>query len=488
LPSIIDKVLSDLQTQADTDRQDSQADRLSMYLDDYSNQIIYTLQQQFHRDNYNRLYPLLATYYNLLKKIVNLKSVIYKSEAKRYWYKRDGKSVDENYSEIISRSNLDLVMPTTNKLVEVNNTCFPRIMATEQGAIKYEAVPSENISIIQSIDDPETITHLLHRVTIKDSNNSITEPLKMSRNDTYTVKYFYWDEENYAVLDSNKSVLPGYPLENPYKDPKTGRGIIPYVLFSNFPSIAGDIWHETQNSDLYNGTIQVNVFQTYLNNLMKQSGYRQPFMTGVDKDEAAKMDGRVSDSLQPIVITDPNANIGAFELSGDITKVMDAIHDIISEIADNHGVEFSSRTSSAQKMSGLALSISQEALNNLKEEQQPYYRKAESELAYKTAIIANTDLKANIDLEGRFSIDFFEEKRDESVDDQIKKAEYQLNNNLVSLTDLYRQVDPDCPTDEEAIKRLQENKAINDQLRAEDIFAFTPEVDSAEEDDSKPTG
>ena len=103
---LVTAALERIKCQSEVDRQNSQELRLSMYLDDYETEVVNLIQQQFHKDNFKRLYPMYASYYNLFKKIVNLKSVIYKREATRKWYKRDGKTEDENYTELIQNTNI----------------------------------------------------------------------------------------------------------------------------------------------------------------------------------------------------------------------------------------------------------------------------------------------------------------------------------------------------------------------------------------------
>ena len=479
MPNQVKQLLKDLETQIEQSRIDSQEKRLSMYLDDYESVVLDKLRTQFHKDNYDRLFPMIATYYNLLKKVVNLKAVLYKREAKRIWSNRDNKP-DEKYNEMIAATNINNTMSTINKLTEVNNTSFLRIMPDEEKKIiQYEAVPSENISVIQNPENPTEIVALLHRVVIKDSTQSITNALGNNiarlrfNTSKYTAKYFYWDKESFITLDTDQKII--LDEENPYKDDITGQGIIPYVLFTNMESIAGSIWNETVDADLYNGTIQVNVFQTYFNNLLKTAGYRTPYITGLSEQEVLKLNNKVNDPLQPLGLEDPDAKVGTFELSTKIGEFQSAIHDVISEIADNHGVEFSSRTSSAQKMSGLALSISQGAINDLREEQQPKYRNSESEVAKKTVVIVKKKFNTIIDVEGKFSINFAEDKEQTTVDEKIKQDEFYIKNNLKSITDIYREIDPDADSNEEAMKRIMENKKINDELT--DIFPFEPAED-----------
>jgi len=483
--NLIDQLLKQVELKGDTDRQDAQEKRLNMYLDDFGVEVDTLLSQQFHPKNRDRLYPMRATYLNIFKKIVNLKSVIYRQSAVRQWVDRKDND-DKNYSDLIKRSNIDRIMQTVNKLTNTNNNSFVRIIPSiKLKKIMYEAVPSENISIIQDPENPAEILALLHRVTIKDSSQEVRSIMDIANinrvNDKFTVKYFYWDKNNYFVLDNEKNIIKNEKNpdnKNPYIDPETGEGIIPYEFFTSFEIVAGNIWNETVNQDLYDATLQINVFQTYFHNLLKQSGYNQLVFLGLSNDEIKKLDNSVSDALQPLAFNGVDAKVDQVKLSAELKDMRDSIHDIISEVADNHGIEFSSRVSSAQKMSGDAMRLSKEALDNIKEEQIPLYRDSEKNLARKTVIISNTDLKTNIDIEGKFEINFYEEDEIQNIDERIKWNDHRLRYNLASVIDIYREIDRDVENDDIAKMRIEENADINNTYR--DLFSFDVEGENAE--------
>lgn len=488
MANLVDELIGQVKAKGETFRQESQSDRLSMYLDDYSDKVLEKLKAQFHKDNYDRLYPMVATYYNLFKKIVNLKSVIYQQEAQRTWYTRTGEDQDTNYAEVIANSNIDITMPTANRLTNVNNNSFVRINSDiENNRINYTSCPSELFSVMQNPENPDEITALLHCVVLQDSYDKLDKLVyKRDIENKLIYKYFYWDFEQYIEFDDDFTVIN--QMENPYKD-KNGKGIIPYVFVSNLPTISGNLWNETVNDDLYEGTLQVNVLQTMLNNLLKTTGYRQLFISGIDTDEMQKLNNKASDPLQPIAVSDANARTYTIDIQGNINDVKDAIHDIISEIADNHGVAFNSRTSSAQKQSGMALAIEQEALDDIRQSQIPFYRDAENEIAEKTVIIANNDLNyGNIDIEGSFAVNFYEETKDESITDKMEYDKWLLSKNLKSLTDIYMEIDPDCQDTEEAEKRIQENKEINDEYtNTFNLMPLSDEEPTEEEDETEET-
>ncbi|MBW1784864.1 MAG: hypothetical protein JRL30_29480, partial [Deltaproteobacteria bacterium] len=205
----------------------------------------------------------------------------------------------------------------------------------------------------------------------------------------------------------------------------------------------------------------------------------------ITPEEFAKLGNKVTDGLSPFAFTNKDGKVDSVQISGTLADYRDTIHDIISEIADNHGIAFSSRTTSAQKQSGLSLTIEKEALEDIKEEQLPEYRAAEDELSYKTSIILNTDLNAGIDLEGTFSIDFYEDREIDSVDDRIKWIDFLITKNFRSYIDIFREIDHDIDSKEEAEKRIKNNQEINQKYAGSLNFGTTEtgagEVDELDE-------
>ena len=101
--NLISIALDDFQTKTDEERSDKQAKRLSMYLDDYLEEVEVLLSKQFHPNNFKGLRPMIATYYNLFKMVVDLQAVIYQNEARREWV-NDAGEPNKDYSDLITFS------------------------------------------------------------------------------------------------------------------------------------------------------------------------------------------------------------------------------------------------------------------------------------------------------------------------------------------------------------------------------------------------
>ncbi len=429
-------------------RRQKQKERFDVYMDDYNYLLNALIKKQFHQDNADRLYPMVCNYANLLKKIVNLKSVIYKKEAKREWLSVSGEP-SQNYTDVLEKSNINEAYQALNKYLNINNTAFMRVISDPRSkAIKYEAVPSENIVVLRRVDNPMEFDALLHRIVI----------------DTNTKFWYYWDRNvNCKVSDGLDQVYDVQP--NKYIDPNdldTPKGIIPYVPVWSVQPLANSFWCETYNDDLYNATLQVNVHLTHLNNLLKLACYKQIVFTGMNVADLKSIYGHVTDGLNPITLSGENAAVTNLDMHSDINQAMSVIHDLIAQVCDQHGVSFSSQVNSAQKQSGVALTIEREAMDDLREEQEPRLRECESKVAYITAIMANTDYNSGIDINGKLRVVFGRDPVEMDSEDTAVE-DWQLGKGLKSIKDLFTKMNPDIdPAQAEQV--LRDNLAQNKEL------------------------
>jgi hypothetical protein len=470
--SQITDILNQLQTDNDNNRIQSQSDRMDIYLDDYEDQIKKILDKQFAKENLEVLLPMIARHNNVFKKITNLKSVLYKDEPKRRWLVNGEES--EDYSDLIQNSNIASSSITLEKFTNVNNVACQRIVVRND-KIEYDAIPSERVHIEQATDDPMKVVSIAHQV-VKNNTSGDHESIwhvwttGESKYDTEEMKSGF-----YAVVNgAGDTVTDKQP--NPYIDPETGLGIIPYVFFRLFDGI--DFWNETMNEDLRIGTLQINVLETHLNNLLKMSGYRQLALIGnVDTKQIAnaKTDVLTMINVKPTV-AGATAGIEALDQTKDPNQMLTAIARITAILAGNHGVSFSAEgISSGQKQTAEAMTINYQQIINIRRERIPLFRQAEKEQAYKTVIIANTDkaksgLGMNIDVKGEFMIDFAEV---EIVRDPVQEydiARRKVQDGLMSDAEHLMEINPDISHEEDAIEYLKHvQKTQAEIITTEDI-------------------
>jgi len=431
----LEDIIDLAQTTTDLQRRKKQSEKFSVYLDDFVGLVDQKIREQFHEDNYERLYKMIATYYNLLKKVVNSKSMLYKKAASRIWHKKgteeiEGEQVpieDEKYAEFIADTNINTASQTINKYANTNNISFMRLKINDiKKTIDYEAIPTENMVVLQDPNDPFIVIAVMHEIV---TNNEIY--------------WIYSDNEKTVKLSKDFSKQWD---EQPalYLDPNTGTGIIPYVpVWATLP-MANDFWAYTVNDDLYYATIQLNVHLTHFNNVMKTGCYKQITFTGVTTEDVKRLYDHVTDGLSPIALTGEGAKIDALLMAEKFSEFMDAIDLIASRVLDQHGFDLESQSKSASKSSGISIKLRQDQLNDIKEEQQPLFRDYESKLAYYTAVIANQVFGTGIDINGKLNINFFEENPGLLLEDTAV-LDWQMGKGFKSVTEVFKKFNPDIP-------------------------------------------
>jgi hypothetical protein len=459
--------IKDLADQSNqTQRMQNQLDRFNVYIDNFQDQVNTLLKKQFNPENHDMLFYMQTSYLNLLKKIVNLKSVLYKNQANRQWLV--GETADDDYNELIEDSNIHIAYQALNKFTNVNNVAFMRISTdTVTGKMVYDAIPSDSIIVLQNLEDPLKMDAILRKTTINEE-----------------IFYIYWDSEEFMLLNESFE-LEGERKANPYIDPETGEGIIPYVPFWSLQPIAGDFWNETIGNDLFQSTVQVNVQMAHLNNQMKLSGLRQIVFSGLMNEDIKELYSHIVDGLRPIALKGEDSKAVALEMSGNLRDFMQVIHDIISQVADQHGISFASQTTTAQKQSAVALKIEKEALDNLREEQEPLFRDGEERVGRITAIMANQDLDKNINLnEGALDVQFVRDP--EYIDSEIiPSIEYATKEGYKSKAQIFMELNPGTESEDEAKEKIQKNIADNEALSATE--PSTTEIDEAFAEDQEET-
>lgn len=468
LSDLITSVLNQFITEADNVRSDFQERRMNIYLDDYVDQITELMKTQFATENYNVLYPMVAQYDNVLKKIIHLKAQTYKDVPKRAW--SVGEDEDETYQQVVGMSNLDSECISLEKFAFVNNIAFMRIKVIGDQLV-YEAIAPENISVEQDKKNPMEIHALIHRIVKNSTKGQFvssyhvwTDGLSSLDDDTFPQGYFkvYREDDEF---DDDTEKQP-----NPYIDPKTGRGIIPYVDMRTVRGV--DYWCETMNDDLRIGTLQINVMESHFNNLMKWSGYRQLFITGdVDTKELQRQKSDVGAVIAVrSVAGQTSPTVQTEEMTTDPNNLLTAISRVKAILADNHGVSYSADSlSSGQRQTAEAMTINRQQLIDIRKGVLPLFREFEYKLAWYTVIIANTPLNMqglgkSIDITGEFSIDYQEPKVVSDPREEFETDLLKVNAGIMSKADLMIKYNPDIKSEDQAIKALQHVKEIDQQI------------------------
>jgi len=445
-------------------RQKKQHDRMSVFIDNFGYLVDEKIDKQFHPDNRDRLYKMLSQSWNILKKVVNLKSILYKKEAFRQWLINE--TPNDKYDLLMKETNINTAFQMFNKYCNVNNTAFMRIKPNYQKqSIVYEAVPSENIIICPDENNVFEIKSILHKIIIDAKDNTKNF-------------YLYFDEDVYGKVDWNMKDFVGEVKDNEWRDPNNeNRGIIPYVPGWAMQPVANNFWNETINDDLYDLTIQANVHLTHINNAMKNTCYKQLVFTGLMVDDIKRLYGHVMDGANPIALIGESAAVNSIGLTEGMGEVQDVLNTIVARTLDNHGIDFEAQSDSKQRSTAAAMIIRKDAMNDLRDEQEPIMREVEYKTAYYSIIMANTEFNAGIDINGELKVMF--EKNFEKLDESdIPVIDYMVQEGYWKKTDVYKLSNPDI-SDEQAYDAIIENKLQNKELGGAFNASAEKEIETA---------
>ncbi len=170
---------------ADKERQDEAQNKLDLYHDDYEEIIRQKIKELFHKDNYERLYYHVNQSQNILKRVINEISTVYKTQPVREFGK------DERYQEILNYSRLDMKLKKVNRYTNLLNETILKI-GVRGGRIVYDVITPNIATIIQNEQDPTQADAIIYMVTRK---NTVGDD---------SISYYYWDVYgNHYILDKD---------------------------------------------------------------------------------------------------------------------------------------------------------------------------------------------------------------------------------------------------------------------------------------------
>ena len=283
--------------------------------------------------------------------------------------------------------------------------------------------------------------------------NSIIYPLLNNSSDlsnTEMLQWEYWDKEIYAIVNEEGQIIS--QEDNPY-------GVLPFVFTHREDQI--DSFFVEGASDVVNCNEQVNIALTEMNLGMRFNMFGQPWVTGLRADQSMLRAGSNT-------ILDMGED-GAYNITSPNGNVMEAIQNIkfqMELVATNNHLWIQWAESGGEVPSGISLMIKD------MERKEDYYddialwRMYEENFYNVEKAIAEYN---GISLADEFGVDFEEVEYPKTVQDQILKDEFDIQNNLVTRAKIMVRDNKDL-TIEQAQKIIDENRGVNEQEGNESIF------------------
>ncbi|QDP61170.1 MAG: hypothetical protein Unbinned3325contig1000_55 [Prokaryotic dsDNA virus sp.] len=377
----------------------------------------------FNGDAFREIPPSIT---NFTRKFINKISRIYSLGAKR--------NSNERYNELIPTK--DVRMKHSERMTRLLGTVANRVHWRD-GFFDYRPIYYFEAYFD---DDPFVPTAIVYPLLNKTSDLSNTD----------NMQWEYWDSEKYGLMDEEGKMLSEVP--NPY-------GIIPFVFTHREDQI--DSFFVEGASDIVNCNEQVNIALTEMNLGMRFNMFGQPWVTGLRADQSMLRAGSNT-------ILDMGED-GAYNITSPQGNVMEAIENIkfqMELIAINNHLWIQFAESGGEVPSGISLMIKD------MERKEDYYddialwRMYEREFYDVERVIASYN---GIELPEEFGVDFEEIEYPKTVQDQILKDQFDIQNNLTTRAKIMVRDNKDL-TISQAQEIINENRGVNEQEGTQSIF------------------
>ncbi len=425
---MIEQIIRDKITEVKLLNSQLRRDEIRKYLDYYSGTSLEEyIKQYFSGDAFSEIPPSIT---NFTRKFINKISRIYTLGAKR----TTGNQT-ELYNSLTPTK--DVRMKHSERMTRLIGTIANRVFWKDD---RFEYRP---IYYFESYfgADPFTPEAIIYPLLNKSADLS----------DTTELQWNYWDSEKYAIMTEDGKVVS--EEENVY-------GILPFVFTHREDQM--DSFFVEGASDIVNCNEQVNIGLTEMNLGMRFNMFGQPWVNGLSSDNHLMRMG--SNSILDM------GDEGTYNVTSPSGNVADAINNIkfqIELVASNNHLWMQWAESGGEVPSGISLMIKD------LERKEDYYddialwRMYEKDFYSVERVIAGYN---NINLPEEFGIDFEEVEYPTTIQDQILKDEFDLNQNLTTRAKIMVRDNKDL-TVEQAQEIINGNRQANEQESQQSIFA-----------------
>ena len=429
---------------ADAARQEEAESRYNLYSDDYEDIIIEALKKLFCKTTFDRLYYHVNGSQNMVKRVINQISTVYKVAAQRTLDKPS-----DRYDQLQGEVGLDSRMKKVNRLTNLLNEMIG-VVAIRDGKMVLDIVSPANCMVIQDEDNPTKMNGLCYMRTL------VNTP------DSTLVEYPYWDiDGNYRILDEDmkpKSILYT-PADYPYRD-KQGQFVLPAVAFHR-QHPEDNFWDQDSGRDLYSAGVAMGVKMTLFDYLFKVGTVKQIYIVG---ENINIPDKQIHDQLSLLTATSSaqgNAQIGVLDMQMNFEQLVTALTFQLNSVINNYGISADMWSLSISEMSGRALKIRNSALLESRQEQQETYRTGEAALFDVMRIVNNTHAGyfgwKKIPEDAQFAVDFGEIDFPEDPLMEMAIEKERLHLGINSPGKFYMRFNPDVTDEKEAERLWMEN-------------------------------
>jgi hypothetical protein len=425
------------------DRKNKASIRLAIYHDEWREILGDELQSLFCPENWQRLKLTRNTAQNILKKVVNEVSSLYKREPARKLIGPDGNTIDDHPI-------MDAVTDWTRTLQVVNR--YMNLLNDVGVVVRWDkdlerlvldVLTPANTSVIQRDDFAGEAAAAYWEI-----DGKVDTPIQAEQK-----RFMYWDDEQHFIFDDKGTVYDPSPNgDNP--DLVNSYGLRPFA-FIHRTKRPGMFWDPDDGGDLIAATINAGVKRTLKDHLYLRQSFKQPWLRG-----------QLGKGVTPAMVTDPatmltcdvEGEFGVLDLQADFASVDGAISADVDATLGTYGLSLG-QFAATEDQSGVSLEIRNRGLREIREAQVPLFRQFESELFDRMVAIWNVESPEKQVPEGAYlSVDFAEPEVYSDPGKRRDDAEWKLKRGLISPTQFYQLFNPDAD-DETAQKAIEDNMA-----------------------------
>ena len=384
------------------------------------------ISNYFSGDAFSEIPPSMT---NFTRKFINKISRIYSLGAKR-----NLGNLTERYQELTPTK--DVRMKHSERMTRLLGTVANRIHWLD-GFFDYRPIYYFEAYFDENPFVPSAIVYPLLNSTSDLSN-------------TDNLQWEYWDSEKYGIMNEDGKMTE--EIDNPY-------GILPFVFTHREDQL--DSFFVEGASDVVNCNEQVNIALTEMNLGMRFNMFGQPWVTGLRADQSMLRAGSNT-------ILDMGED-GAYNITSPSGNIEEAINNIkfqIELVASNNHLWIQWAESGGEVPSGISLMIKD------MERKEDYYDDIALWRLYEQDFynVERTIAEYNgISLPEEFGVDFEEVDYPKTVQDQILKDEFDIQNNLITRAKIMVRENKDL-TEKQAQKLIDENRRVDEQENSQSIF------------------
>ena len=424
---MIEQVLREKLLEAKLMMSHQRRSEIRKYLDYYSGlSTDQYINNYFNGDAFSEIPPTLT---NFTRKFINKISRIYTLGAKRNVGEKT-----EQYEALIPAK--DVRMKHSERMTRLLGTIANRIY-WENGAFDYRPLYYFESYFEDNPFEPSGIIYPLLNNTADLSNAD-------------SLQWEYWTNDKYGIMDEQGKTLD--EQDNPY-------GVLPFVFTHREDQI--DSFFVEGASDIVNCNEQINIALTEMNLGMRFNMFGQPWVKGLRADQSMLRAG--SNTILDM------GEEGSYNITSPNGNIEEAINNIkfqMELVASNNHLWIQWAESGGEVPSGISLMIKD------MERKEDYYddialwRLYEKDFYRVERAIAEYN---GISLPEDIGVDFQEVEYPKTVQDQILKDDFDIQNNLITRAEIMARENKDL-TIQQAQAVIDENKKRNEKEGDQSIF------------------